>query len=136
MTTCHEGFPTYILNIVRSCLSNLNKSAHCPGQNNLPRLHFQTLGPIMFNIYVADIPNPSHYRVISVTYTDETVMFATSNNPSKIAAQVAQTQLDALDDSCALITNCCCPQSDYVQSLTITTTPHDLCSTNGNFGSG
>ncbi|KRT86647.1 hypothetical protein AMK59_1945, partial [Oryctes borbonicus] len=56
----------------------------------------QALGPVLFTIYVMDIPKPEDQRVLNAIYADDTAILATSRN-AELAVKLAQVLLMTSD---------------------------------------
>jgi endonuclease/exonuclease/phosphatase (EEP) superfamily protein YafD len=93
------GFPRYIQKLIKSFLEertflvklNSSKSTHRVVNAGVPQ--GSVLGPLLFNVYLSDIPIPVHSTL--ALYADDTAIIAQNSNLNE-AIETLQTSIDTL----------------------------------------
>ena len=92
-------FPTKIIKFISSYLSQRYFYVSSNGQNSSLRPiragvpQGSALGPVLFILYINNIPTPQDHRVINSIYADDTAILATSKSP-QITNQLLETQTE------------------------------------------
>lgn len=93
------GISIRIVKMIQSYISNrhfrvaVNRSCSIshPSFSGVPQ--GSALGPVLFNLYVNDIPKPTDHRTTLCLYADDTAILTTSVNPTQMT-KLLQTQTD------------------------------------------
>ena len=92
-------FPVKIIKFISSYLSHRHFYVSSNGLNSSLRPvragvpQGSALGPVLFILYINNIPTPLDHRVINSIYADDTAILATSRSP-QIVNQLLQTQTE------------------------------------------
>jgi hypothetical protein len=96
------GTPIYLTKLLQSYLLgrtfhvaiNDVTSAPTPALSGVPQ--GSILGPVLFNIFLYDLPNPSDHRIFYAQYADDIAIVCSSRDP-KIIKHLLETNLKAID---------------------------------------